>query len=264
MPDGGLIAELLAIGLLGGLLGGFLGIGGSVFFIPIMTEVLGADLQTTIAAALVVNVCVGLASTLGHRGTGCIMPRVTMILILAGVLGGVGGVILGGHFTGVWLRRAFGVFMLYIIGFTLYRVFRPLAPEDSQPGNYVGREPTTFGIAYVGALMGLASGLLGIGGGSVGVPAMQVFLRLRLRTSIACSAPALFFSCLVAAIVKHVFVTEGVDPRQAWVYVALLAPTAIVGAYVGSRLVYRMGRVWLRLVFVVFLGWVAYRMLFVA
>ena len=264
MPDWPDMTLLLATGLVGGMLGGLLGIGGSVLFIPVMTEVLGADMHTAIAAAMVINVCVGLSSTLGHRGTGRIMPHVLMVLVPASMVAAVVGVEVGGRFTGemeVWLRRVFGVCMVYIIGFTIYRMFRPLSATDSAPGNVVGKHPTRVSIALVGGLKGFASGLLGIGGGSVAVPALQMFCRLRLRAAIANSAAALFFSCVVAAIVKHLSATEDMDLKRAWVYVGFVAPTAVVGAYAGSRWAHRVGRVWIRLVFVLSLGWVAYRML---
>ena len=264
MPDWPDMIALLLTGLLGGMLGGLLGIGGSVLFIPMMTEVLGADMHTAIAAALVINVCVGLSSTLGHRGSGRIMPHLLMVLVPASMVAAVVGVEVGGRFTGemeVWLRRVFGAFMVYIIGFTIYRLFRPLSADDSAPGNVVGKHPSRVSIALVGGLKGFASGLLGIGGGSVAVPTLQMFCRLRLRAAIANSAAALFFSCLVAAIVKHLSATGGMDPKRAWVYVGFVAPTAVIGAYAGSRWAHRVGRVWIRLVFVSFLGWVAYRML---
>jgi len=255
---------LVIVGLLAGLLGGLLGIGGSVLFIPVMTEVLGADMHTAIAAAMVINVCVGLSSTLGHKGTGRIMPHILMVLVPASMVAAIVGVEVGGRFTGemeIWLRRVFGAFMVYIIGFTIYRMFRPLSATDSAPGNVVGKHPTRVSIALVGGLKGFASGLLGIGGGSVAVPALQMFCRLRLRAAIANSAAALFFSCVVAAIVKHLSATEDMDLKRAWVYVGFVAPTAVVGAYAGSRWAHRVGRVWIRLVFVLSLGWVAYRML---
>ena len=264
MPDWPDMTLLLATGLVGGMLGGLLGIGGSVLFIPVMTEVLGADMHTAIAAAMVINVCVGLSSTLGHRGTGRIMPHVLMVLVPASMVAAVVGVEVGGRFTGemeVWLRRVFGVCMVYIIGFTIYRMFRPLSATDSAPGNVVGKHPSRVSIALVGGLRGFASGLLGIGGGSVAVTALQMFCRLRLRAAIANSAAALFFSCVVAAIVKHLSATEDMDLKRAWVYVGFVAPTAVVGAYAGSRWAHRVGRVWIRLVFVLSLGWVAYRML---
>jgi len=265
------MALLVGTGLLGGTAGGFLGIGGTVVFMPLMKMICDAnpatplDPHTAIAATLVVNVCVGASATLGHLRSGRLMGRVLRVLVPCSIAASLVGVGLGNLFTGEaqrWLWRLFGGMMVYVVVLNAYRMVRPLAASDGDPGDIVGPPPRWPMVAAVGVLAGLSSGLLGVGGGAVAVPAQQVLLRMRLRTAIANSAVTVIFSCLLAAVLKHAtLASHGVDAGEPWVYVGLLVPTAVVGALAGAHLTHRVSRVWVRLVFIVFLSWTAWRML---
>jgi len=275
MPEWPFVATLLAVGLAGGALGGFLGIGGSVLFIPVLTVFIRADYHTAQAAALVVNVCVGASAARAHLKSGRVSGRILRVLIPCSMAAAVLGVLLSNRFTGeeeVYLRRLFGLVMIYVIGVNLWRMVcrywprrrMPQAGEGGSPPLAPGDSPGVkgLGVGLVGGAMGLSSGLLGLGGGSVAVPAQQVLLGLPLKTAVANSSVAVIFTCILAAVVKHMSLASlGVDPARPWLYVGLLAPTAVVGAVVGSYLTHRVSREHVRVVFMLFLTWAAYKML---
>jgi len=271
MLEGWQMAALVGVGLLGGLLGGFLGVGGTVVFMPLLKIVCDAnpgtpiDPHTAIAATLVLNICVGASGTVGHMRAGRVMFSIVRILVPASMAASIAGVWVGNFFTGddqVWLWRLFGMLMVYVVGLNAYRLFRPLSAVDEAPGDRVGPPAPAWGVTAVGLVTGFASGLLGIGGGAIAVPAQQVFLRLRLRSAIGNSAVTVIFACLLAAVIKHAtLASHGVDPARPWLYVVLMAPPAVLAALAGSHLTHRVGRTWLRLVFIAFLVWTAYKML---
>jgi len=271
MLEGWQIAALVVSGLVGGLLGGFLGIGGTIVFMPLLKLTCDAnpatriDAHTAIAVTLVLNVCVGAAATLGHVRAGRVMGSIVRILVPASVVASLAGVWVGNLFAGdaqVWLWRLFGVTMLYVAAFNGYRLVRPLSPVDMAPGDFAGPSPPLYKVGAVGLAAGFAAGLLGIGGGAVAVPAQQMLLRMRLRAAIANSSVMVIFSCLVAAVLKHLSLGwHGVDPVRPWVLVVLMAPMGVCGALLGSHLVHRLPRLWVRLVFIAFLLWTAWEML---
>jgi hypothetical protein len=114
----------------------------------------------------------------------------------------------------------------------------------------------------VGLVTGFMSGLLGIGGGAIAVPAQQILLKMRLRSAIANSAVTVVFSCLLAAILKQISLgTHGASLGRSWVYIGLLGVPAVLGALAGSHLTHRAPRVWLRLIFIGFILWTAWEML---
>jgi hypothetical protein len=279
MIDGPVMIGLLAVGLVGGIAGGMLGIGGSVLFIPVLTVILGTDYHTSIAATLVVNVCVGFSAARGHLRSGLVRLRLLRLMAPVAVAAAVVGVLVSNLFTDdqeVVLHRLFGATMVYVI---LVNVDRMLRRRWSKwwwlPWQLLrwkrlrlwmarrGRKPrrSRARIAGVGVVTGLAVGLLGTGGGSVAVPAQQTLLGMRLRTAVANSSVALIFACAVAAVVKHLTLPAGLDPVRPWTLVGLLAPTAILGAPLGAYLTRRVNREIVRVVFMAFLAWTAYKML---
>jgi uncharacterized membrane protein YfcA len=258
------MAALAAVGLAGGTLGGFLGIGGAVIFIPMMKILLGADPHTVIATTLVLTVCVGASSAVGHFRAGRVDRGMVKVLVPPAVVMALVGVWVGNRFSGessVWLWRLFGAFLVYVAIDNVRRMRRPPSPEPA-PGAPTAARPPLAATGAVGAVVGFLAGLLGIGGGAFAVPLQQVFLKQRLRTAIANSSVLMIVPCAVAAVEKHLTLGAlGVDPVRPWLYVALLAPAAMLGAFVGSHVVHRVPLRWVRGVFVVFLVWTAWKML---
>jgi uncharacterized membrane protein YfcA len=110
-----------------------------------------------------------------------------------------------------------------------------------------------FGIA--GSLFaGVISALLGIGGGIVKVPLMNLAMGVPLRVATATSNLMIGITASASAIVY--FLRDGIDP-----YVA--APTAIgvfIGASAGSRLAHRVDVRYLRALLIVILAYTAWQM----
>ncbi|HEY6014413.1 MAG TPA: sulfite exporter TauE/SafE family protein, partial [Candidatus Limnocylindrales bacterium] len=102
---------------------------------------------------------------------------------------------------------------------------------------------------------GVASALLGIGGGIIKVPLMHLAMGVPLRVATATSNLMIGITAAASAVIY--LIHGGIDP-----YVA--GPTGIgvfVGATAGSRLGHRVDLRYLRLLFVVVLGYTAVQML---
>jgi uncharacterized membrane protein YfcA len=115
--------------------------------------------------------------------------------------------------------------------------------------------PDRLPLAAIGSIgAGIASALLGIGGGLIKVPLMHLVLGVPLRVATATSNLMIGITASASAIVY--LVRGGIDA-----YVA--GPTAVgvfVGASLGSRLGHRIGQRELRLLFVVVLLYTAIEM----
>lgn len=113
----------------------------------------------------------------------------------------------------------------------------------------------SFPFGIVGSLFaGVVSALLGVGGGIVKVPLMNLAMGVPLRVATATSNLMIGITASASAIVY--FMRGGIDP-----YVA--APTAIgvyIGAAAGSRLAHRVDARVLRVLFIVVLAYTAWQM----
>ncbi len=113
----------------------------------------------------------------------------------------------------------------------------------------------SYPLGVVGSLFaGLVSALLGVGGGIIKVPLMNLAMGVPLRVATATSNLMIGITASASAIVY--FLRGGIDP-----YVA--GPTAVgvfVGALAGSRVAHRVDVRILRLLFVVVLAYTAVQM----
>ncbi|MBV8304960.1 MAG: sulfite exporter TauE/SafE family protein [Acidimicrobiia bacterium] len=114
-----------------------------------------------------------------------------------------------------------------------------------------GFHQSSTAIASVGAVAGLLSGLLGIGGGIVMVPGFNQFVGLRLKQTIATSLVCVGIFA-VPGMITHAFLGD-ID----WRFALLLAVGVIPGARIGAVLAIRAERQQLRFAVATFLGVVA-------
>jgi hypothetical protein len=106
----------------------------------------------------------------------------------------------------------------------------------------------------VGFAMGLLAGLLGIGGGSVAVPAQQALLKMPLRSSIATSAAAILCVGWVGAVLKNAGLGENGRWQDSLLLAAALTPTAMIGSYFGGHLTHKLPLNWVRAVFILLMA----------
>jgi uncharacterized membrane protein YfcA len=129
---------------------------------------------------------------------------------------------------------------------------RAFLDEMSGPGYHIRR----LGWGMVGSVgAGVASALLGIGGGLIKVPVMHVVMGVPLRVATATSNLMIGITASASAIIY--LLRGGIDPYAA-------APTAIgvfIGASIGSRVASRIDLRVLRGLFVAILLYTAWQML---
>ncbi len=246
----------LAIGLVSGVLGGLLGIGGSVIMIPAMTLVFDQGQHLYQGAAMIMNFFVALPAASQHFRAKAVLRPVIQFTIPSSVAGVLIGVWLssGWWFHGrneVYLSRVFGAFLLYAVGYNVYRFFSSyrLPDIDETTARTI---PWWKSALALGLPMGLVAGLLGVGGGIVAVPLQQVVLKMPLRRAIANSAVTIVPLSIVGAVYKNVANAHaGVDVRDSLLLALCLIPTAMMGGFIGGRLAHTAPRRALRLAVIV-------------
>lgn len=249
-----------AIGLIAGLLGGLLGIGGSVIMIPGLAVVLGARDPSTQhlfqAAAMAVNVAVAAPAAIRHAMHGAINKRLALLVLPTATVFIVVGVLLSNEISGLALRRIFAVFLVYVAISILFKTTRK-APDHAP--EHARITPPRAGA--VGAVMGFAAGLLGVGGGVLAVPLALTLCRVPLRTAIGVSSAAMCLTATVGATLKITTLGSiGQSPTDALTLAAAMAPTAILGGWLGARLTHRLPLQTVRVVLLVLLVLAAFRM----
>ena len=264
-------------GAAAGMFGSLLGLGGGILLVPLLTLGFGLPLREAVGVSLVSVIVTSAASASVYLERAVADLRLGMSLELFTAMGAiVGGAIallvdehvVAGLFAG----------LLVYVSATMLRTARvspvvspalPIQagadaaepPPDAPPSRLervLGPRPyplRRFPLGIVGSVVaGIASALLGIGGGLVKVPVMHLVMGVPLRVATATSNLMIGITASTSAIVY--LLSGGIDP-----YVA--GPTALgvfVGASLGSRSGHRLPVAALRVLFVVVLLYTAYQM----
>ncbi len=235
-------------GAMAGFFGGLLGIGGGIVAVPALNLIIGETMHVAIAGSLTSMVFVAAGAAWGHWKNGYLLRAVMIRLIPLAALSAVAGVLVGAHIPGWLLRRIFAIFLVYAVGNMLYKSTRSYFSKKAEEVPVTEFTPRNEWITPLIAIpMGFSSGVLGIGGGVIAVPAMHLFLRLPLKNAIANSAATIFFSSIIAATVKLISIngmtvntSGGEEIILAWHHGAIigvmLAPMAFLGGRMGSHI----------------------------
>jgi uncharacterized membrane protein YfcA len=193
--------EILGIfyGLLVGVSLGLTGGGGSIFAVPLLLYGLSVPLNTALGLSLAtVGLTAGFGAALRLR-TGEVEIRAGFIFALAGMLLAPLGTSLGHLIPPALLLSSFALLMAYV-GVRMWRGRKTTAAV--KPGRCVTDGGENFGsecylrLGAAGAAAGLLSGLFGVGGGFIIVPALLFVTGMSIHRAVATSLMVIFLIAL--------------------------------------------------------------------
>ncbi|MBU6414521.1 MAG: sulfite exporter TauE/SafE family protein [Planctomycetes bacterium] len=252
------------LGLIAGVIGGLAGIGGSLVMIPGLGVIYGYDEPNRViqhlymASAMGVNVLVSAPAAWQHGKKGSISIP-TVKLILPGMLiGMMCGVWVSDQTPGRWLFAILAAFIgLYALN-NLLRAARKTVEPEAQDAR------TQWWLySLIGLFTGFLGGLIGVGGGIVMVPLMQVMCRVPLKLAIGTSSAVMVVSALLGATQKILNLEKhGLEMTQALQLIAIMGPGAMVGGMLGAKLTHKLPLQGLRIAVSILLTMIAARLAF--
>lgn len=235
------LLALAVAGLLVGFVSGLVGIGGGVLIIPLLYlfyahpewsgAAIPAELHTYIANAtsLFVVVPTAMMGARSYTKAGLVVWRVVFPIAIASIAFAVLGTLLALMLPGNVIRICFALF-LFFTGAQLLRR-KPNAAAESHVHLSIG------GVVLTGMLVGVLSGLLGIGGGAIASALLIQLLGLDLKQAAATSLAIVGFAAIAtsAAYAWRGWGTPGMPPGSiGYVHVAAALPI-MAGSLVSVR-----------------------------
>lgn len=179
-----------------------LGIGGGIFMTPLL--LLGGFVATQPEAAgtsIAAVVFTGLSASIAYIRRRAIDVRTGLVFMGPAIAGVFAGYAIGNVVDAGWLTIAFGVFLLYPMGVML--------TGRSSKDVHARIEKTSSGVRFyvLAAILGLIAGtvtkLFGIGGGTVFVPSLVVFLGFDIITAVATSLFVMVPTALIGSALSY-------------------------------------------------------------
>jgi uncharacterized membrane protein YfcA len=257
-----MIVLLVAIGAFAGVIAGMLGVGGGIILVPAFYYTFaglgygGPDLmQVCLATSLATIIVTSTRSVLAHNRKGAVDWAILRGWAPGIAIGSVLGVLAVSQLRTPALQAIFGCLAL-VVAFYL-----GLGRSDWRLGPAM---PKGAGRAVLSPLVGFLSVLMGIGGGSFGVPLMSLY-GVPIHRAVATAAG---FGVVIAVPSVAGFLMMRVEGAPPYTFGAVNLPTflviiamTLITTPLGVRLAHAMDPAPLRRVFAVFLAIVALNML---
>jgi len=240
-----MLLGLLAVGVLAGALGTLFGLGGGIIFVPVLTILFGLTPSEAAAVSLVgiIAASVGAASFYVEKEVANI--RLGLLLEITTSLGAIAGAAAAVYLQDWILLVVFSAVLLYS---GLRMALNPeRVVEHCEAGGFSIRYRDLREDAYVtcsvqnvkGGLLGcglagMLSSMTGVGGGSIKVPLMNVYMHVPIKTAAATSSYMIGITAFSGAITYYLGGSIILDVAGA------MAVGAFAGSIIGTRISKRM------------------------
>jgi uncharacterized membrane protein YfcA len=226
-------------------------VGGGVVSTPAI-RLLGASAVTAIGTTLPSILPSAVSGTLRYSRAGLVRWEIVRWVAPFGVVASVGGALLSRVVPGE--GHLLMLLTATLLGWSSWRMIRTPAAVPAEEGDEEPEAAVPLHRAVlplIGVVAGTLSGLLGVGGGVIMVPAFTQLAEVPLKTAIATSLACVGVFAIPGTITHAAL--GGVD----WRFALLLSVGVIPGARIGAAAVLRITDRRLRVAVAAFLGLVA-------
>ena len=232
----------LILGAAAGPLAGLFGVGGGIIIVPVLVLSFAAQdfapevlTHLAVGTSLATIIFTSINSVLEHQRKGAVLWPVFAWMTLGILLGAAIGAATAAAIQGPLLQKIIGVFAIIIA----VQMALELKPKASRT------VPGKPGLTVAGVVIGWASAIFGIGGGSLTVPFLtwrSVAMQQAVATSSACGLPI-----AIASALSFIWLGWDKPALPEWslgfVYLPALVGIAIPSMYfarVGARLAHKL------------------------
>ncbi len=229
----------VAIGLVLGLLGS----GGSILAVPVLVYLADQPEKVAIAESLAIVGAIASVGALTYARQGLVDWKSVLGFGVPGIVGTYAGAALAAYVPGAAQLVLFGIVMILAAGAML----------KGRAGMEAGRQKrAAWVVALLGAGVGVMTGLVGVGGGFLIIPALVLLVGLDMRLAVGTSLSIIVLNS-ATGFLKYLDVLQASGGGVDWTLVGTFAAIGIGGSLVGAKMSQRVPQKQLRRGFAVFL-----------
>jgi uncharacterized protein len=233
------------LGITVGLVLALTGAGGGILAVPLL--VFGLHLSIAEAgpiSLLAVGMAAAFGAILGLKA-GIVRYRAATLIALAGITLTPLGNWCAHQVQNSWLTILFSVVMVFVAYRTSVQVLYTREPytetyfnqpclQDNDSGKFIWTARCARLLALAGATAGFLSGLLGVGGGFVIVPALSRFSNLDMKATISTSLGVIAIVSLVSVV------NSSITGHINWAIASPFGMGALIGMLIGGLIAKRL------------------------
>lgn len=224
---------------------GLLGSGGSILTVPVLVYLVGQDPKVAIAGSLLIVGIISLFAAIPYARQRLIKWRTVVLFGVPGMLGA---------FLGAWAAHfvSDAVQMLFFSGLMLaasYLMFKPVKLDETEQPT---QERAIYKIAIDGLVVGAITGLVGVGGGFLIIPALVLLGGLSMRLAVGTSLVIIAIKSFVG-FAEYLQVLKALQLSIDWQVIGLFSLIGIIGGWLGHQVSSKIDQILLRKIFAIFL-----------
>jgi uncharacterized membrane protein YfcA len=237
------LITLFIVGLIAGILSGFFGIGGGVIIVPALVFFLGFSQKLSNGISLsALLLPVSIFAVIKYSKSDFVDIKIAALIAVGIFMGVYGGANIAVSMPSILLKQIYGVFLLYTAFKYLYS-----KKNNFNEINSHGHK-LNFIALFIGIFAGILSGLFGIGGGAVIVPALVGIMKFSPKKAAGTSLGALLLPVGLPGVIKY-YSAGFFDIRLA----SFVAIGIIIGAYFGAHIAIKLPSKLTKKIFGIFL-----------
>jgi hypothetical protein len=209
---------------------GLLGSGGSIITVPVLVYLIGQDEKVAIAGSLFVVGNIALAGSLQYVRARLIDWRNVLVFGAPGMVGTYLGAVIAGYVSGIMQLALFALVMLL----ASYMMLRPVELTDAPPA-----PRASWKIAGDGLVVGIITGLVGVGGGFLIVPALVLLGGMPIHRAVATSLVIIALKSY-SGFYKYIDVLDAQNLALDWHTLMIVTALGVVGSYGGAKIANRV------------------------
>ncbi len=215
----------LLLGVTVGSVLGLIGAGGAILAVPGLVAALGLSATAATTSSTIIVGSAALAGALRRRKTGTVNVKVGLTFSAIGVVG---------TFLGTLLLRFIPenillvLFALLMFGSAFAMCCREVKESEST-------QPNWFAVVVAATGVGILTGLLGIGGGFLIVPALVLFLKVPTKVAAGTSLVAITANSVLALVLRFEFWNQ-IPLLEIAVFTAAAILASIIMSPIASKL----------------------------
>ncbi|MCB9837528.1 MAG: sulfite exporter TauE/SafE family protein [Phycisphaera sp.] len=228
---------------------GLMGSGGSILTLPLLVYLLGREGDIAIAESLAIVGGIAAFGVIPHARKHLVEWRTALIFGLPGMAGAFLGAIVGAWMDNTVQLILFAIVMLGAATFMFRKSKR--GSDTGAPDTAEGR-PSPVLVGIQGLIVGVMTGIVGVGGGFLIVPALVLLGKLPIHRAVATSLLVIAANSAVA-FTRYTIGLSAEGLHVDWGIIGMFIAVGAGGTFVGKALGGRISQATLRRIFAVFL-----------
>lgn len=231
--------------LLVGLSLGLLGSGGSILTVPVLVYLVGEQEKVAIAESLGIVGAISLVGFIPYALKNQVHWRSVILFGLPGMAGTYGGAIIAGYVSSTFQMILFAVIMLI----AAVLMFKDRSDPQQETA---GQKQAWWLIAIEGIAVGILTGLVGVGGGFLIVPALVILGGLSMKLAVGTSLIIIALKSF-SGFYKYIDVLEDLGLSLNWDLIIVFSIIGGAGSLIGKTIGAKISNQKLKKGFAVFL-----------